>query len=319
MARTSTTAEKVRDMLWFQRLRRRLRVWHRAVTRAAEEGGADLLAAALAAEEEQHGWLVHCPDLQCEEMRHTDAVEEQPSVSGLPVEAAVLRSPFPAASEFGILPYAAWHGHLEAVRAFIEARAPLEATALVDTEPYCRSWAQRALQLSPDQLPCSASATVDQVAVTALQIALYRRDAAMVSLLLQAGARLQHPHLLDVIRPRPGSLFASKAGSWSPRTHSCFPPAFKAAAAELLRISHKHGGSVRAGRLAWAFDCNLLVDLLLPALGGRAADWLDVPSQEGYRDAAQPGSSETMDGSDADTSEEEEEAEAQEHAAVLAE
>lgn len=131
MRRPCATAEDVRDMLWFKRLGRRLRVWHRAITQAAEEGGADLLAAALAAEEQQHGWLAHCPDLRREELRHPCSVEEQPSACGLPVALAVPRSPFPADSEFGILPYSAWHGHLEVVRAFVEAGAPLEATALV--------------------------------------------------------------------------------------------------------------------------------------------------------------------------------------------
>ncbi len=67
---------------------------------------------------------------------------------------------------------------------------------------------------------------------------------------------------------------AAQAGNWSPSTHPCFPPAFKAAVRELLHISHKHGGRVQAGRLAWAFDCNLLVDLLLPVLGRTPADWL---------------------------------------------
>lgn len=127
----SATPEHVTDMLWFQRHRRRLRVWHRAVTRAAEEGGTDLAAAALAAQEERHGWLVLCPDLRHEELRHPCSVGEEPSVIGMPVEAAVPCSPFPAGTEFGILPYAAWHGHLEVVRAFIEAGAPLEATAMV--------------------------------------------------------------------------------------------------------------------------------------------------------------------------------------------
>ncbi len=131
MAGSRATAEEVRDMLWFQRLRRRLRVWHRALTRAAEEGGAGRVAAALGAQQEQHGWLAHSPDLRRDDLRHACSVEEAPSCSGLPVAAAVPRSPFPADSEFGMLPYAAWHGHLDVVRAFIEAGAPLEATALV--------------------------------------------------------------------------------------------------------------------------------------------------------------------------------------------
>lgn len=302
-------------MLWFKRLGRRLRVWHRAITQAAEEGGADLLAAALAAEEQQHGWLAHCPDLRREELRHPCSVEEQPSACGLPVALAVPRSPFPADSEFGILPYSAWHGHLEVVRAFVEAGAPLEATALVETEPYPRTWAQQGLQLSPDQMPCSAKHTVDRLAVTALQIAIFRRDAAMAGLLLDRGACTQHAHLLDIIRPWPGSLFASKGSSWSPRRHPCFPPAFKAAVRELLRISHKLGGCTRAGRLAWAFDRNLLVDLLLPLLGRSPADWLEVPGREGFMDAAQQSSLEVEASSDTDACEDEEGAGARESAA----
>lgn len=39
-----------------------------------------------------------------------------------------------------------------------------------------------------------------------------QRDAAMAGLLLGAGARAQHPHLLDVIPPAPGTLFAGKVG-----------------------------------------------------------------------------------------------------------
>lgn len=70
------------------------------------------------------------------------------------------------------------------------------------------------------------------------------------------------------------AVLAAQGSSWSPRRHPCFPPAFKAAVRELLRISHKLGGCTRAGRLAWAFDRNLLVDLLLPLLGRSPADWL---------------------------------------------
>lgn len=69
-------------------------------------------------------------------------------------------------------------------------------------------------------------------------------------------------------------LPALQAGIWSLRTHSCFPPDFKAATAELLRISQKHGGCMRGGRLVWALDCNMAADLLLPVLGRNPADWL---------------------------------------------
>lgn len=39
-----------------------------------------------------------------------------------------------------------------------------------------------------------------------------QRDAALVALLLEAGATLKHPFLFELIRPRPGSLFTSKVG-----------------------------------------------------------------------------------------------------------
>lgn len=50
----------------------------------------------------------------------------------------------------------------------------------VETEPYPRTWAQQGLQLSPDQMPCSAKHTVDRLAVTALQIAIFRVSSAWV-------------------------------------------------------------------------------------------------------------------------------------------
>lgn len=65
-----------------------------------------------------------------------------------------------------------------------------------------------------------------------------------------------------------------QAGSWSQRFHRYCPPAFKAATAELLRISHKHGGSVRSGRLVWPFNCDMLVSLLLPVLEQDMTAWL---------------------------------------------
>ena len=65
---------------------------------------------------------------------------------------------------------------------------------------------------------------------------------------------------------------------WSRQAHFCFPPAFKAAAAELLRISHKHGdvgAAAPAGQRVWPFNVDVLLELLLPAMGRTPlVDWL---------------------------------------------
>lgn len=59
-----------------------------------------------------------------------------------------------------------------------------------------------------------------------------------------------------------------QAGGWSIDCHFCFPPAFRAAARELLLISHKHGGARRRdGQLRWPFRKDELIGLLLPAMG----------------------------------------------------
>ena len=64
-------------------------------------------------------------------------------------------------------------------------------------------------------------------------------------------------------------------GTWSPAFHPFCPPTFKAAAAELLRISRKHGGAVGpGGRLRWAFTPATLASLLLPALADDMSPWL---------------------------------------------
>lgn len=50
---------------------------------------------------------------------------------------------------------------------------------------------------------------------------------------------------------------------------------FRAATAELLRISRKHGGTVDGqGRLRWAFNSGMLVELLLPLLVEDVPAWL---------------------------------------------
>ncbi|PSC68603.1 Ankyrin repeat isoform B [Micractinium conductrix] len=78
-----------------------------------------------------------------------------------------------------------------------------------------------------------------------------QRDGAMTRRLLKAGAMLDNPFLLDCLPPAWGSLLASKAGTWSTDAHlPCYPPAFHDAAAELLRITYKHGMSWQGGRLA---------------------------------------------------------------------
>lgn len=64
-------------------------------------------------------------------------------------------------------------------------------------------------------------------------------------------------------------------GAWSTAFHTFCPPAFKAATAELLRISRKHGGAVGpGGRLSWAFTPGTLVELLLPLLADDMSPWL---------------------------------------------
>ena len=77
--------------------------------------------------------------------------------------------------------------------------------------------------------------------------------------------------------PAPLHAFSRlQAGEWSPEGHFCFPPAFRAAAAQLLLISHKHGGTRRRdGRLRWPFRRDELIGLLLPVLGrsGSVRDW----------------------------------------------
>ncbi len=144
-----------------------------------------------------------------------------------------------------------------------------------------------------------------------------QRDAAMVRLLLEAGAELQQPLLLDIVRPRAG-VFASKvglsmhtrlmqtpvsrmlawdkhvllkhaltasvsnspfepgaqAGTYSPDFYRYCPPAFKAAVVELLRITRKHGYSVRNGKLVWPFWHDTLNRVLLPLLGQDMSAWL---------------------------------------------
>lgn len=56
---------------------------------------------------------------------------------------------------------------------------------------------------------------------TSICIPRLQRDAAMAGLLLDRGACTQHAHLLDIIRPWPGSLFASKVRA--PRLKSRLP------------------------------------------------------------------------------------------------
>jgi hypothetical protein len=74
------------------------------------------------------------------------------------------------------------------------------------------------------------------------------------------------------------SSLPAQAGAWSRQAHFCFPPAFKAAAAELLRMSSKHrnvGAAGSAGRRGWPFNVDMLVELLLPVMGRTPmVDWL---------------------------------------------
>ena len=67
-----------------------------------------------------------------------------------------------------------------------------------------------------------------------------------------------------------------QAGQWSREGHWCYPPAFRAAVRELLRVSHKHGGVRRRdGRLRWPFRTEELIGLLLPVMGrGSMTAWV---------------------------------------------
>jgi hypothetical protein len=102
-----------------------------------------------------------------------------------------------------------------------------------------------------------------------------QRNARILRLLLDAGAKPTFPFFLDVFRPLPGSGIALQQRRWSPEAHLlCFPPGLHAAVAELLRISYKHGGAVGpAGRLRWPFLMASLRDLLLPVLAQDVLDW----------------------------------------------
>jgi hypothetical protein len=69
-----------------------------------------------------------------------------------------------------------------------------------------------------------------------------------------------------------------QASAWSQEGHFCFPPAFKEAAVELLRISRKHGDvamrPAATGGRRWPFDVATLLKLLLPVLARNPTDWL---------------------------------------------
>ncbi len=86
------------------------RVWHPDTTAAAEHGGAERIAQAHAAREIRRGNVLLDPDVTSFCKRHSG------EAGGAPVP----QSPFPAGTSFGILPYAAWHGQIEAVAGFIQ-------------------------------------------------------------------------------------------------------------------------------------------------------------------------------------------------------
>ena len=103
-------------------------MWHGALTRAADEGGPDLLAAVLAAQDYFEGRARYV------EYRHHEGAALH-TLARRPDGAAVAEvpgSPFPAQSKFGILAYAVWHGHAEVVRGLAAAEGiHLEAAAVV--------------------------------------------------------------------------------------------------------------------------------------------------------------------------------------------
>ena len=102
------------------------RVWHPALTTAAELGEAHLEAAREAEVEHQEDGTVH-------EVHPMACVPH--SRSRLPLgagEPSGPASPFPLDSSFGLIAYAVWHGHDEVVKAYLEElEADVDGAAVV--------------------------------------------------------------------------------------------------------------------------------------------------------------------------------------------
>lgn len=107
-------------------------VWHPALTTASEQGEEHLQAALEARQEVHDGvtWVVRhlasCP--------HSSPPEVDSDEEAAGAAAEVPASPFPPHSSFGIVPYAAWHGHHAVVAAFlyrVAADSNVDHTALV--------------------------------------------------------------------------------------------------------------------------------------------------------------------------------------------
>ncbi len=118
MAKIKTTARKSGGGT-ASRVNASRRVWHPALTTAAELGEEHLEAALEAEVEEEDGIVYEVHPMAC--VPHSRF--SLPADAGEPSGPA---SPFPLDSCFGIIAYATWHGHHEVVKAYLDE---LEADA----------------------------------------------------------------------------------------------------------------------------------------------------------------------------------------------
>lgn len=96
--------------------------WHPALTDAAERSGTDRLKAARTAKPVRERWLIR---------DYERGVQGYLRHSNVPAGVEASRNLFALCVPFGMLPYAASHGHLEVVVDFMQRGAPLETTGLV--------------------------------------------------------------------------------------------------------------------------------------------------------------------------------------------
>lgn len=127
--RLKQTARKSGGRGSSQAHRRVYAVWHPLLIAATDEPGRQRLFAGLAAKEENAGAVRHCTTRDGE-FCHPGATGACASPEA---EAAV--SPFPLASTFGLLPYAAYRGHEKAVEGLCAAGFSLHGTAQVGHRP----------------------------------------------------------------------------------------------------------------------------------------------------------------------------------------
>ena len=91
-------------------------VWHPLLIAAADQGGRTRVFAGLAAKQERVGDACYRVNRNGDH-RHPTSAAGGAAAAG----ADVVTSPFPATSSFGLLPYAAFRGHEEAVAFFCAA------------------------------------------------------------------------------------------------------------------------------------------------------------------------------------------------------